>query len=306
MPLETIEYLGRKLHRWSIGPSSFLAAPELGARLMNWHLTMPDGSVREVIHWPEMKSYADFPKIRGGNPILFPFSARTFDQGEIHMWRDTTGARRHMPMHGIARQGKFELTRAHDAGFTALFKPAAEDAAIYPYDYEFSVSYRFGPLSLAVEFSLQNRDRQPIPWSAGHHFYFSLPWREHQARADYELSLQANSAVKQQGDGSLQAVEAPPPVLRMDDPALIDRIHYGLRSQEVVVRSGTEHLRIRIGNEPVPPDWATVVTWSESATSPYFCVEPWMGPPNSPENKIGYHLVRPKQTQKFLVEIDVS
>lgn len=306
MPLETIDYLGRRLHRWNVGPSSFLVAPELGARLMNWHVMMPDGSVREVIHWPEMRSYADFPRLRGGNPVLFPFSARTFDQGEIHMWRDTSGARRHMPMHGIARQGKFELTRAHDSGFTAVFRPAKEDAEIYPYDYEFSVSYRFGPVSLAVEFSLTNRDRQPIPWSAGHHFYFAMPWRDLTTRADYELQLPAAHAVRQMADGRLTAPETPADVTRLDDPVLLDRIHYGLKSNLVVLRCGNESVRIRVGTDAVPPDWATVVTWSESATSPYFCVEPWMGPPNSPENRIGYHLVKPKQTQKFFVEIDLT
>jgi galactose mutarotase-like enzyme len=306
MAVETIEYLGRKLHRWNVGPSSFLVAPELGARLMNWHITMPDGTVREVIHWPEMKSYADFHKVRGGNPVLFPFSARTFDQGEIHMWRDTEGARRHMPMHGIARQGKFELTRLHDQGFTALFKPAADDAAIYPYDYEFTVSYRFGPLNLSVEFALHNRDRQPVPWSAGHHFYFAVPWREHTTRGDYLLDLQASKAVRQKGDGSLQPDEPSPGPVPLDHPSLVDRLHHGLRSNLVRVTSGDQSLLIRVGTDPVPPEWATVVTWAESATSPYFCIEPWMGPPNSPEHKIGYHLVRPKQTQKFVVEVAVT
>lgn len=306
MPLESVEYLGRQLHRWTIGPSSFLAAPELGARLMNWHLSLPDGSVREVIHWPEMKSYADFAKLRGGNPILFPFSARTFDQGEIHMWRDTNGTRRHMPMHGIARQGKFEITRLHDAGFTAAFRPNADDQSVYPYDYEFTVSYRFSALSLAVEFALHNRDRQPIPWSAGHHFYFAVPWREGTSRGDYTLSLSADKVVRQLADGNLSPAGQPPPSYRLDDPAALDQIHFGLSSPEATISNGSESVRIRILCDSPLPDWATWVTWSESTSAPYFCVEPWMGPPNSPEHRIGYHLVRPKHTQKFVVQIDVE
>ena len=306
MPVETVEYLGRRLHRWTLGPSTFLVAPELGARLMNWHLTLPDGTLREVIHWPEMKSYADFHKVRGGNPVLFPFPARTFDQGEIHMWRDTSGARRHMPMHGVARQGNFEITRLHDNGFTALFKPAPDDAAIYPYDYEFSVSYRFEALKLSVEFTLANRDRQSVPWSSGHHFYFAIPWREHTTRADYLLEIDAESTVRQAADGTLTPDLPTARQTSLADPALIDRIHFGLKSNQVRVSNGDEFLRIKVGADSPPPDWATVVTWSESATAPYFCIEPWMGPPNSPEHKIGYHLVRPKQTQKFVVEVEVG
>lgn len=306
MSLETVEYLGRNLHRWTIGPSSFLAAPELGARLMNWHVNLPDGSVREVVHWPEMKSYADFHKIRGGNPVLFPFSARTFDQGELGLWRDTSGARRHMPMHGFARQARFELTRVHDAGFTAALRPSEAEQQIYPYDYEFTVSYRFSALSLAVEFCLTNRDRQPIPWSAGHHFYFAVPWRDSATRADHVLRLSANRAVRQAADGKLVDAEPPPESVRLDEPGLVDRIHLNLRSNLVRLDQGGEHLTLKIGTESVPPDWATVVTWTESQTSPFYCIEPWMGPPNSPENKVGYHLVKPKQTQRFVVEVAVG
>ena len=45
---------------------------------MNWNLRMADGSVRDVIHWPENADFGNFAEVLGGNPILFPFSARTF------------------------------------------------------------------------------------------------------------------------------------------------------------------------------------------------------------------------------------
>ena len=76
-----------------VGQSTFLALPEKGARLMNWNLTLADGSVRDVIYWPELKSLDDFPRIRGGNPLLFPFCGRTFDGGEQGFWRAADGVR---------------------------------------------------------------------------------------------------------------------------------------------------------------------------------------------------------------------
>ena len=54
---------------------------------MNWNVTLGDGSVRDVLYWPEATNFDEFAKIRGGNPILFPFNARVFDQGDIHFWR---------------------------------------------------------------------------------------------------------------------------------------------------------------------------------------------------------------------------
>ena len=46
--MEKVAYQGLTLTRWNVGTSSFLALPERGARLMNWHITLGDGSVRVI------------------------------------------------------------------------------------------------------------------------------------------------------------------------------------------------------------------------------------------------------------------
>ena len=91
--MERVPYQGQTLSRWRVGNSTFLALPEKGARLMNWNVTLGDGSVRDVLYWPENADFSDFARVRGGNPILFPFNARVFDQGDIHFWRAADGVR---------------------------------------------------------------------------------------------------------------------------------------------------------------------------------------------------------------------
>ena len=49
-----------------------------------------------------------------------------------------------------------------------------------------------------------------------------------------------------------------------------------------------------------------VVTWTQDEKSPFYCVEPWMGPPNAHETKVGLHSVAPGQTQKFYTEISIG
>src|SRR5690606_17400974 len=86
--MQEIDYLGKRVFRWERGASSFLAWPEGGARLMNWNVAYADGSYRDVIHWPDQLETLDtIGKIRGGNPILFPFCGRSFDEGEIGFWK---------------------------------------------------------------------------------------------------------------------------------------------------------------------------------------------------------------------------
>jgi galactose mutarotase-like enzyme len=306
--MEQVPYLGRTLTRWQVGQSTFLAIPEQGARLMNWHVTLADGSVRDVIFWPELQSLDDFPRVRGGNPILFPFCGRSFDQGEIHFWRDADGVRRPMPIHGLARQGDFQIQRLDERGFTARFQPGAEAQASYPYRYDFTVSYRFEPLQLFVEFRLRNHDTKPIPWCAGHHFYFTLPWTEGRTRADYFVRFPARTTVRQDfSNGQLQ----PGPVLAEEESLanldLIDVFHTALKRNAVVFgdRGGGEPIILRVGTDRRPPKDVVVVTWTPDAQAPFYCIEPWMGPANAAEHQTGLHLVGPGETETFLVEISL-
>lgn len=305
--MEKVPYQGQTLTRWRVGNSTFLALPEKGARLMNWNLALADGSVRDILYWPEDADFADFARVRGGNPILFPFNARVFDQGDIHFWRAADGVRRPMPMHGIARQGDFAVTRIDARGFVAQFKPGDEARQCYPYDYDFTVTYRFDPVSLSCEFALTNLGREPLPWSAGHHFYFTLPWSEGTTRGDYLIRIPATKRLRQDARGQL----VPGPALQAEEslanPALIDTFHTGLRSNEIVFgeKGRPGDVVMHLGTEKVPAPEATLVTWTFNDAVPYYCVEPWMGPANAPEHKVGLHHVAPGATARFAVRIAV-
>lgn len=307
--MEKVPYLGQELTRWQVGKSTFLAMPEKGARLMHWHVTLGDGSVRDVIHWPELSTLTDFHKVRGGNPLLFPFSGRCFDQGEIFFWRTPDGKRLPMPIHGIARQSEFKVTRLDARGFAALLIPNDETRASYPFDYEFTVTYLFEPLGLSCEFTLKNLGTQPIPWSAGHHFYFTLPWTEGRQRGDYAIRIPAGRTQKQdQTNGAVLPGPALQPEEPLTNPALIDTIHTNLRSNKVVFGPKNEagEVAVRLGTNQVPPPEAAFVTWTFSDDAPFYCVEPWMGPPNAPGTKTGLAWVQPGQSQSFVVSVHVK
>lgn len=310
--MQSVPYLGHTIRRWKIGDSTFLAWPERGARLMHWHHQRADGSLREILHWPELTAadLATTPvhKVRGGNPILFPFNARVFDEGEIHFWKDPAGTRRAMPMHGFARQGTFKLESIHDRGFTAVLNPAADDALVYPFDYTFSVKYRFHHHHFSVEFALENHGEQRIPWSAGHHFYFAAPWTEHHTRDDYVIELPAGQTARQSADGGLVPGPDLPRRCRLSAPELIDTIHLNLAAN--TVRFGpadrSEHVTLSHDTTHPPPSDAAFVTWTAAPDVPYYCVEPWMGPPNAPGHGRGLHWVAPGTTGHFAVEVAIG
>jgi galactose mutarotase-like enzyme len=306
--MEKVAYKGQTLTRWRVGRSTFLALPERGARLMNWNVTLGDGSVRDILYWPEEADFADIAKVRGGNPILFPFNGRCFDRGEIFFWRADDGVKRAIPLHGIARQGEFVVTRSDERGFSARFVPGEEAKAAYPFDYEFIVTYRFEELGLTCDFTLHNRDHRPLPWSAGHHFYFTVPWTPGRKRGDYTIRIPATKRLKQDKTGALIVG----PELRAEESlgnaALIDTFHTGLTNNEVSFSEGDGGgtIRVRLGQEAKPAPNATFVTWTLAEDSPFYCVEPWMGPANAAEHKVGLHVVPPGGTETFTVAVTAS
>lgn len=305
--METIDYKGVTLHRWTCGPSTYLARPEVGARLMNWNLKMADGSVRDVIHWPEDADLDAMTQARGGNPILFPFAGRSYNAGKIGQWKDPSGQVRPMPMHGFARGGRFEIIAIDDSGFTAELKPDATAQEAYPFNYRFTVRYVFEAISLKVYLRLDNLGDEPILWSAGHHFYFTLPWHGGLHRSDYRFQIPAKKCYTHAPDGSLLPVaKGWERATSFGDPANSDRIYTKLKGDTATLgpNGGEEDIGIRIlSDSDTYSSWNAFVIWSESADSPFYCVEPWMGPPNSPEHKKGLHAVSGGASATFGVEV---
>jgi galactose mutarotase-like enzyme len=305
--MEMIDYKGVGLHRWTCGPSTYLARPELGARLMNWNLKMADGSVRDVIHWPEDADMDNMAKVRGGNPILFPFAGRTYRNGQIGHWKDADGKVRHMPMHGFARGGTFEIITADESGFTAELRPDAAAKKAYPFDYRFTVRYVFEAVSFNVYLRLDNLGDEPILWSAGHHFYFSLPWHAGLNRSDYRFQIPAKKCYTHAPDGSLLTV---PKGWERDtsfgNPENNDRIYTKLKGDTATFgpNGGEEDIGVRIlSDSDTYSSWNAFVVWTETDGSPFYCVEPWTGPPNSPEHKRGLHAVSGGSGATFGVEV---
>ena len=294
------------VERFKVGSSTYLICPEMGCRLMKWSLATATGG-REVLYWPDDYGETPFANIRGGNPLLFPFCGRSFDRGLIGAWRDPMGERRTIPIHGIARQGRFLTRRQSDTGITAVLQPDEEAMRAYPFEYEFAVTYRFEELAFSVGLTLSNHGTDPIPWSAGHHFYFNLPWHAGATRADYQLRMDYRKCAYHAPDGKLIMEKDRESCHTLDDPKLINRIHWELRHNRISFgpKGGEEDIHILIGNNPVPMKNHSIVTWSESESSPFYCIEPWMGPPNAAEHGKGLHWVNPGDTASFDVEVSL-
>lgn len=311
--------------------STLWVAPRAGGRLLCWRINGHD-----VIYWPAQFDLSAPARIRGGNPLLFPFIGRHRVGETPNQWQDATGAVHALPQHGFARDLPFEAAVSADRqAVTMTLTSDAQTRAGYPFDFTFSAHYRLDGDALEVTLETRNTGDVPLPYYAGHHFYFALP---HALRAASRLTLPPTRRCAQRADGSISEPVAEAAVHCPGDPQIQDQFH--LLQQEVP--QGTITLEIAplgrriaieldaqppVQHEPVTttadgaaetsaapassamcssPPWYAVTTWTESDTSDFYCVEPWLGLPNAIHHGQGLRWIPAGGTERASCRIVVS
>jgi galactose mutarotase-like enzyme len=281
--------------------SRVLISPEHGARILRWER---DG--REIITWPANADWSKILKVRGGNPILFPFIARHFVDGQKDLWRDAEGTVRTMPQHGFARDAKFSVIDDADESLLRIRltdSPATQ--AEYPFAFQFDVVIQLHSQSrLEIRFETTNRGDRPLPHYAGHHFFLPLPHRE---RADWTLHLPCASWARQAPDGTIRHEEAASETLRLDDTALVDRFQVQPRGGAATLLNTRTQQRLVFELAcPGSLPWYAVTTWTEFPESDFYCIEPWLGLPNAIHHGEGLRLLAPGATEAAACVLDAS
>lgn len=271
-------------------------APSAGARLMRWSV-----NGRPVLHWPADADWSAPAKIRGGNPLLFPLIARTFLDGKIGFWRGPDGVVRPAPMHGLVRAAEFETVERD--GHRIVMRKTWDNsmAEAWPFPFVFAVEYTLEDTALAVAFTVENTGAEAMPFSVGNHFYFAVPAVE---RGAWELRGKCRSFARQGADGRIDAVAEAPSVL--SDPAMIDLFHLGPPEDGVVLRQVNDGREVAFALLPDAAGanpWYAVTTWTESAMSDFYCVEPWTALPDAVHNGLGLRWLKPGKRETLRLRL---
>jgi galactose mutarotase-like enzyme len=273
----TTQFQNQEVVELRDGTSRVLIAPAFGARLLTW-----ERNGEALIHWSpdaDWSSLQALSKTRGGNPILFPFLGRHFVNGVLGQWRDSSGVIRELPMHGFAREMPFEVIECDARVLRMRLAANDETRAMYPFDFHFDVIYRLDGKVLEATFETSNLGSTPLPYYAGHHFYFSIP---HDERANWQIELPCKTWGRQNPDGSVAFQDTTSTHATLDDANLIDRFHLDFLEPHATLRNSDANKIIAIEwDGEYPSLWYDVTTWTLSPESDFFCVEPWLGLPNA-------------------------
>ena len=263
-------------------------APSAGARLMRWSV-----AGRPVLHWPESADWSAPSKIRGGNPLLFPLIARTFQDGKIGFWRDLAGQVRPAPMHGLVRAARFDVVSQKVDRITMRIAWDRSMAEAWPFPFVLTVEYALQAEALSVAFTVENTGADAMPYSVGNHFYFAMPAAD---RADWFLEGAFQSWARQDAEGRIVPAPAPENGGALSAPDQVDLFHLGPPAGGVTLRNqknGREVVFDWQTEEGGENPWYAVTTWTESRQSDFYCVEPWSALPDAVHNGMGLRRLSP-------------
>ena len=282
--MKIIEKDNAVLYRYRVDNSTFLINPFEGARLLSWDIEDASGKIRSVVPWTDMnalggeKMYNTF----GGNPIIFPFPSTSFVGRKPDLWRTPRGDVRPMRRHGYAWDGKFEVVEVCENALKMKFIPDADARQAYPYDYNMYVRYQFFQRSFISEIILQNKGDLPMPWGAGFHPYFTIPWVKGETKKNYVLITDAARSTYNVGDGTRYELKNLDK-MSFGDTEMLGRILCNLKTGTLKIRRiGGGEIDIVINDNKKPDPSMVVVTWGKvkDGDGDFFAVEPWIAPPN--------------------------
>jgi aldose 1-epimerase len=176
--------------------------PALGFNCFAWQLTTA-GRLCDLLY-SDPALFGDGRPTRSGIPVLFPFPNRIRDgrftwDGRTYQLplNDPAGKN---AIHGFACRHPWRVVAqgadADGAWLTGLFRgsiDAPEDRALWPADYQLTLTIRLGANNLRLQAEVFNPDTKPLPFGLGYHPYFKLPFTPSGNAADSLVQVPARS-----------------------------------------------------------------------------------------------------------------
>jgi galactose mutarotase-like enzyme len=208
--------------------------------------------------------------------VLFPFACRRKDG-----FYTINGVRYDMPIHGFAKDSVFTVESVNDDSVVITLESDDKSRKIYPYDFIFKIEYALNGKSVAVKYSVFNKDDKEMYFSVGGHFgvrlnaqtgnfvRFSKAVTEH-----YPLD---GLFVKDKERLSEKLTEVELNKALMKKYATLICANDGKNSL-TFERKGGKDLKFTY-------DSPAIAFWSNPDGGDYYCVEVWWGLPDEAEVK---------------------
>ncbi|MDY2587597.1 aldose 1-epimerase family protein [Winogradskyella aquimaris] len=219
------------------------------------------------------------PEVWGSHaPNLFPIIGSMKENSYIY-----DGQKYSMPKHGFVRHNKdFKMISNSNSEMTFQLKSNDQLRAIYPFEFEFLITYELKDNELLLHHTVKNKDNKTMYFSLGGHPAFACPVYEEETYTDYFLEFESEETSKSHllnmatglVTDKTKSVFNSPNTINLhgelfNEDALIFK---DLKSRQVALKHQDkgEVLKVNFEGFPFLGIWA-------KPNAPYVCIEPWIG-----------------------------
>jgi galactose mutarotase-like enzyme len=116
------------------------------------------------------------------SPILFPIVGRL--KNDTYTIADK---KYELPRHGFARNFEFQILNQTESSVVFVLESTSETLKSYPFEFQLQLEYRLEENSLKMNYSIENKSNETMPFSIGAHPAFTIE----DSFSDYSLQFNA-------------------------------------------------------------------------------------------------------------------
>lgn len=214
------------------------------------------------------------PELWGkSSPVLFPFVGGMKDGKYTYR-----GIEYPMGRHGFARDNDFELVDEGENFLKFLFKSSEETLKVYPFEFEFYMTYEIKNNTVAIVYEVNNLTKGEMYFSLGTHPAFACD--ESIDYTDFYLEFSENENSKLYlldgmciADEPVEYLKEQKKIMLTEDLFKNDALVFNsLKSDSLTLRNkvNNEFVKVSLTGFPWLGIWAPV-------KAPFVCIEPWYG-----------------------------
>lgn len=207
----------------------------------------------------------------GHSPLLFPVCGAFRD-----FKYEYKGNTYEIPPHGFTRKSNFEITSKSENSVTMTLIQSAENKAVYPFEYDFVVTYSIKENQLTSVVEVKNNQSEPMYFSFGSHESFNLEG----ALEEYSVELENEEVFlspkivgrlltyENIDFGSGKVIKLEKQLFKYDTFMLRD-----ISSRKLFLRHGDKIIA------QFDYDASNLLIW-QPVGAPFICIEPWFRAPD--------------------------
>lgn len=187
-----------------------------------------------------------------------------------------------MPKHGFIRYNEeINLKKTTSDSLVFQLEYSEKTLAIYPFKFQFEISFILNKKSLVVKHKISNLDEKPLYFSLGGHPAFNAPLREDEVYEDYYLEFDqkmdlSTYVLSENGLVSDKTVG----ILDNEDKI---RLHKELFAKDALIFKNIPSKKVALKSKDSGvvlsleySNFKNLGIWAKPG-APYVCIEPWLG-----------------------------